>query len=404
VQVIPRWEGLAREWQLLREAWQALPDNPLWILAQRMHAHALPRLAKRRRANLALAGLLVGGVYAIAIATIRGVSGQFEAEAILMTTMIGFILPLGVLFLLGSVLNVSQRAQAWLGREREDAKHTALARLDPLLSLSLLTPRDLVSAALRELLPAALLATGVAAVVGYLMLLMSVYMDTRWSEDPTKLLTALGMAPVTFGSVALTGLAGGVILILLCFSLGLNSGSPLQRSALALMLAFHQLTGLWASFIYMGVPDIGNGLGIMVISVPFAVVYLIGAVYFGVHVTTSIRGASAGWLLIVPMVAIFGFWIATGLAAVASFAWTFGSLDPLNGIAAELSSLWFSVNLFVPGCLPAAACIGQGMDDRHMTLAMALNFIAVLTTLGCLVVLAYRAALTCAAIRLRAME
>jgi hypothetical protein len=109
VNPIPQWQGLRREWQLLREGWRALPDNPLWLLAQRMHLHSAPRIAKRRRGNLVLGGLIVGGLYSLSIAAVLGTSGQFETEAVLGITM-GFIVALAVLVLLSCVLNLSTRA------------------------------------------------------------------------------------------------------------------------------------------------------------------------------------------------------------------------------------------------------------------------------------------------------
>jgi hypothetical protein len=397
---IPAWQGLAREWQLAVAGWHALPDNPLWVLQQHIARHRGPRA----RRSLAAAAVVWGGVlllfYGFLFTVAVNVSGWPAPDEFAQMVVVAFLVPAAGLFVMYATARLSLQGQTWLGRERGDARNVQAAMLDQQLALTRIEARDVVLASLRSLAPLLLAASGAGAVAATLVLL-------AMTHDSGSFVAALLTLPLTLVGYFVPGALGGLVLLWLSICLGLNSVNAAQRTALVCVLLLHQFLGFSLSLSLLGVLDMGGGNELAAMGGPFlAHIYVLLSALAGLWVVERSR-AGTGWLLGVPVAWVGGFWLLAAVAGIysslGSFNWESGVLGEFAGaLLMGMLSAWSAINLFSTTCLVTPYSFGD--TGSTGTLLLPLAYLLRLGLLVALVVLGYRAALYCAALRLRAME
>lgn len=396
------WQGLGREWQLALGSWRSLEDNPLWLLHERMQTRSAARLRRRRRSALWIWSVVLLAFYSLIFCTIVLAGGGWPSlEEFTGMLVYGMLAPLLAVFLLYAIAQLALQGQAWLGRERGDARNLKAALLDPLLGLTQIDGRSVVVAALRSHAPLLLWACGSAATAATIIIVLAALDAGYWM--------AVMLAPLTLLGYLLPGLLGGLILLLLSFCLGLNSSSPSQRTALVVVFILHQLFGFGFSFAGLAMLEFAQSELIESLTGFLAAqLYIFAAAAAGYWLLRQLRTASTSWLLAVPMLWVLGFYMAVAMVAI-YIAVTGSSWDPLDDAAGlgtltlGMLSSWCSINLFAPGNLLLMASV----DNHGSVTGQAFATTCYLLRLGLLFMLAglaYRAALYCAVLRLNASE
>jgi hypothetical protein len=397
-----QWAGLRGELELAVAGWRGLPDNPLWLVASRQAAVSRQRTRTSRLfIAAAIGGLLVlayAGTCYFMWAINSTMGGGLGLSQYLQVLSYGFVLPCAAIYLLVTLSRVGLNAQSWLGVERTDAKRMQVAMLDPLLSLTPLGPHEVLFAALRELLPQVWLASAVAScALGFI--------DLTSTFDGDQFPTVLLLLPLTVGGYLVTGALGGLAVVLLLFSLGLNSTTQGQRAFPALLLVLHQLVAFGTGFAsLLSLEALHDQRALDPLAGVLGALLLIGSIWLGARLALSISRLSMTWLLLTPLGITFGYWILLGLSQLASIYG--GGLDSsmsfLMAVAMHLAGAWASLSLFVSG----AFMTGQsfGITDSELGLQQVYRFaLIVLTQVGLIAVL-YRTALEAAYNRLRSQD
>lgn len=396
------WQGLQREWELALAAWRALADNPLWILSERMREHSAPRAKRSRDTALAIWALVLLGLYGTILSGIVLTSGWPDPDDLLRGAVFAVLCPLAFIYVLYATAQLALQGQAWLGRERGDARNVQAALLDPLLGLTLIGPREVVLAALRRLLPLVLTAAGVGALAATAVAL------TIASESNDFGLAVL-VSPLTCAGLLIPGVLGGTLLLLLSVCLGLNSAAPLQRTAFVFLLTGHQLTGLWGGAGSLAVLGFAMADGpLLVLGGGLAAhLFLLTACWVGLRLVETTRWAGAGWLLATPVVWVLAVWVVSGMLMLYnSLAYSSEPFwaEPLMSFVFSLSGVWGSVNIFSPANFITAWSFGETGNGDDFILALPVLYLMRVGMLAVLCTIAYRAALYCAGLRLRATD
>jgi hypothetical protein len=407
VGVVGQRVRLGSEWRSFRQAWQALPENPLWLLRQRQQANA--GQTRRRQARLRLilwsgVGLLVWGT---ALWLMLGLQPFSSSIAEWMSALIYLIAGPAIVALLSTVVQLTQRAQSWLAPERLDAKRAVAAQFDPLLGLTPLAPAEVVAAALRDLAPLILGGTGLAAVTTLVIIVGSRLesMPSRDSLGLDQLATALVFSPLTLAALMLVGCLGATVLTLVFLCLGLGQRSQVQRASWTFAAVAHQLLALPLSFGYMAQSDFADErnkhlmLLVLALGLTAAVLALAAGLAF------RGRRLVPGWLPGLPGGLVLGGLIAFIMLEVVSLGRSSYHDEFAMATLFQCIAWWSSLSLASPGCVPLLACYGEvsGIHDAEH-LVTSINFVLTLLVQGCLLVGAYRCALLCAARRLCAGE
>lgn len=404
VQPEGQWDGVSSEAAQAQRAWRAMEDNPLWILTERVRAHSEPRVRRSRNTALAIWALVLLGLYGTVFAGILLTRGWPDPSDLAGKVIFAVVCPLAFVYLLYATSQLALNGQAWLGRERGDARNVQAALLDPLLGLTLLQPRDVIVAALRQHMRLILLAAGTGAAAAGSVALFAAGQDNN-------LPVALLMLPVTLAGYFIPGVLGGCLLLLLSISLGLNSATPLQRTALVFLFVGHQLVSLFGGLVMvagLGLAS-GNESMLMLGGAIAAHIYLPLAAWAGLRLVLTVGRAGTGWLLAMPLIWVIGFWVLIGMLALYQSLYLPGSqpfyIESMGSMALNLAAAWGAVNLFAPGNLATSLSFGSGdIWNSGALLLIPLLYVLRLAMLLVLCGMAYRAALYCAELRLRAVD
>jgi hypothetical protein len=399
MQVASLWRGTQQEIELFVAAWRELPENALWLLVSRQRE--AQRLRARRSTILlwSLGGALALAIYLAVCYAMYLLNPSTDPGEYLVVFGFGFVLPLTLAYLLITLGRSALEAQLWLGGMRQDAKQLAAPLVDPQLILTPLGPRDVLVAALRDLLPALALAAVTTSAVACSLLLLAV-------AGSDGFLTALALSPLTLAGYAVVGLLGCVILALLMFSLGLNSLSQAQRSFPALLLVLHQLIVLGSGLVALAAySETSSRAGLDPLAALVGSALLVGAIWLGARLAFELPRLGMTWLIITPVVLTVLFWV---LAAFFSLygglgeSTAFGEFLGLTGL--HLSSAWAGLSLFHPGALITTLSVGAQAGDSIAGWHMLYHYPLIILTQCALIAVLYRVALQAANLRLQSIE